>query len=110
MTDSPIPEVTPAEAERLVRAEGALIVDVREPEEWAEARIPGATHIPLGSLAERQAEIPRDRPVVLQCRSGARSGRATRALRAAGYANVQNLKGGILAWANESRPLEHGGA
>lgn len=103
-----IPEVSPAEAKRLVETKNALIVDVREPDEWAEARIPGAKHLPLGQLPERQAEVPRDRTVVLQCRSGARSGRATRALLAAGYRDVVNLKGGIQAWAAEDLPLEHG--
>lgn len=104
-----LPAVTPEEARDLVAESNGLIIDVREPDEWAEARIPGAKHIPLGTLAERAKEVPRDRPVILQCRSGARSARATRALLDAGYTNVRNLEGGIGEWAAEGLPLEYGG-
>lgn len=103
-----LPAVTPREAHDAVARENALIVDVREPDEWAEVRIPGARHIPLGTIAERASEIPRDRLVFLQCRSGARSARATQALREAGYTNVRNLEGGISEWAAYGLPLEHG--
>lgn len=106
----PIPTVEPAAAQTLVQREKALIVDVREPDEWAEARIPGALHIPLGKIRERAHEIPRDRPVILQCRSGNRSAGATQALLDLGYTNVQNLAGGIGEWAADGLPIEHGGA
>lgn len=100
-----VPEVKPAEAARLLE-EGAWLLDVREQDEWEDARIPGAHHIPLGALPSRLDEVPRDRPVVVQCRSGNRSARATRVLLDAGVAESRNLAGGILAWAREGRPVE----
>lgn len=101
----PIPQIDATEAQALLRR-GALLVDVREPVEWAAARIPGATLIPLGDLLARVTELPRDRPVILQCRSGNRSNRGARLLADLGYTNVSNLAGGILAWSEAGLPLE----
>lgn len=106
---APLPAVEPKGAQELVLRDRALIVDVREPDEWAMARIPGAVHIPLGMLRERAAEIPRDRPVILQCHSGNRSAGATRDLIELGFTNVRNLEGGISEWAADGLPLERGG-
>jgi rhodanese-related sulfurtransferase len=84
-------------AERI--AAGATIVDVRTRGEFDGGAYPGAVNIPLGELQGRLGEIPKDRPVVLYCASGARSGSAARALRRAGYGEVLNA-GGIrrLPW------------
>jgi len=92
-------------AEMLERGEIELI-DVREPYEWEAGRIEGARHIELERLAARanEGDIPRDRPVVFQCRLGARSGMATQAFRAAGY-DAYNLTGGIQAWDDAGLPL-----
>ncbi len=80
------------------------LVDVREPFEREICVIPGAVPIPLGELASRMAEVPRDRPVAVHCKSGGRSAKAVRLLREAGWTNVRNLAGGILAWAAEIDP------
>jgi phage shock protein E len=72
---------------------GASIVDVRSPEEFRDGGYPGAVNIPLQVLASRLAEIPRGKPVVLYCASGARSGMAARQLKQAGYADVVNAGG-----------------
>lgn len=74
-------------------AAGAKIVDVRTPVEFARGAYPGAVNIPLDSLAAHLAEIPRGRPVVVYCASGARSAAARRFLRRAGYADVVNAGG-----------------
>lgn len=103
-----LPTVGPKEAKSLVERENALIVDVREPDEWADARIPGAIHIPLSDIPARAAEIPRDRPVILQCRSGNRSAGATRALLDLGFTNAHNLEGGIGDWAADGLPIQYG--
>lgn len=79
-------------------ASGAFVLDVREPNEWAEAHIPGATLIPLGELESRMEEVPQDQTVLVYCRSGSRSTSARGILRAAGYPNVTSLSGGITAW------------
>lgn len=95
---------TPQEvSERLARGEIELI-DVREPYEREAGHIPGSRHVELERLAAQAATIPRDRPVVFQCRLGARSGMATRAFREAGW-DAHNLEGGIQAWADAGLPL-----
>jgi rhodanese-related sulfurtransferase len=90
-------------AERLGRGELELI-DVREPREHDAGHIEGARPIPLDRLASQAETIPRDRPVVFQCRLGARSAMATQAFRAAGY-DAHNLTGGIQAWVDAGLPL-----
>jgi adenylyltransferase/sulfurtransferase len=100
-----VPGLGPAElAERLAGPEPPLVIDVREPHEYAIANL-GAPLLPVGQVEARRDEIPRDRPVVLHCRSGVRSANALRLLRDRhGYTNLLNLEGGILAWARDIDP------
>jgi len=84
---------------------GAAVVDVREPDEYAEAHVPGALLIPLGEVPERLAELPESRPLYLICRSGARSARAGEFLAGQGY-EVVNVAGGTLAWIDAGFPVE----
>lgn len=102
-----VPEVDAAEARRLL-AEGAQLIDVREPWEWAVVRIPGAVLIPMREVPARLSEIDPARPVVVQCATGVRSAQVTQALRAAGYAGAVNLAGGIVDWENRAFPIESG--
>lgn len=88
---------------------GALLLDVREPDEWAAGHAPSAVHVPLGELPGRLAEVPRDRPVVAVCRGGGRSAKATAFLREAGV-DAHNLDGGMKAWAAAGNPMEAVGA
>jgi phage shock protein E len=89
--------VTSAEAHKLV-AEGARLVDVRSPGEFAGGHIDGALNVPVGEIGDRASEIgPPDKPVVLYCASGARSAAAARMLRAKGFLNVKNL-GAMARW------------
>ena len=81
-----------------------LLVDVREPWEYAFCRIDGSLSIPLGEFASRQAELPRDRPLVLVCHTGRRSQHAAMLLAGAGFSQVFNLQGGVEAWAIEVDP------
>lgn len=107
MTTSDPIDIAPSEVSRRLEAgEKLFLLDVREPDEFAEARIAGATLIPLGQLAQRAAEIPHDAPIIAVCRSGGRSGVATDALRQAGY-NVTNMGGGMIAWVRSGLPYEH---
>jgi rhodanese-related sulfurtransferase len=85
---------------------GALLVDVRQPDEWSAGHAPRARLIPLGALASRLAEIPRDREVLLICRSGNRSGSAQRELQQLGYEHVTNVSSGMHAWARAGLPVE----
>jgi rhodanese-related sulfurtransferase len=98
------PQLSPGEADAAVRDENALAVDVREPEEWQAGRIEGSLWIPLGELAGRAGELPRDRPIVVVCRSGSRSAYAADALVAAGY-DARNLAGGLQSWVAAQLPL-----
>jgi rhodanese-related sulfurtransferase len=94
------------EAHRRQSAAGALLVDVRQPDEWSAGHAPNAKLIPLGSLAGRLGEVPRDREVLLICRSGNRSGSAQRQLLQLGYEQVVNVSGGMHAWAGAGLPVE----
>jgi rhodanese-related sulfurtransferase len=76
-----------------------LLVDVREPWEFAHCRIEGSLSIPLRELAHRRDELPRDRPLVLICHHGRRSQHAAMLLAGAGFAHVHNLRGGVESWA-----------
>ena len=84
--------------------QGAYLMDVREPHEWAEARVNGAMLIPLGSVTQRVAEIPADATVYVICRSGGRSDRAAGWLRTQGV-NAVNVDGGTLAWIAAGLPV-----
>lgn len=83
-------------AHELVDA-GAVLVDVRSPEEFAQGHIDGALNIPIGELEQRMGELPKEKDIVLYCRSGARSSRGRSMLTNAGYAKVHNL-GAMSNW------------
>ncbi len=97
-------EITPQEAQEMV-ASGAQLIDVRELDEWNEGHIKEATLISLGSLQGRVGEISQEKPVVVVCRSGGRSGMACDNLSKQGYKELHNLKGGMLAWEAAKLPV-----
>lgn len=82
----------------------AVILDVREPDEYAAGHVPGAVHVPMGAVPERISDLPEARLVVV-CRSGGRSARVTAYLRQLDVDAV-NMDGGMRAWAAASRPME----
>jgi rhodanese-related sulfurtransferase len=84
---------------------GALLVDVREADEYAQARVPGSTHLPLSQFADRVDELPADREVVLLCAAGMRSAMAADYLARRGL-TATNLEGGIQAWYQAGLPVE----
>ena len=86
---------------------GAYFVDVREPGEWNEVHAQGTHLIPLSEFAQRFSELPKEREIVLICRSGARSAQATAFLEHSGYTAV-NLQGGTLRWLEEGFPVQRG--
>jgi hydroxyacylglutathione hydrolase len=93
-----IPQLTPQQVSRVTEGRRVTILDVRSEMEWHEEHLPGATHIPLGQLRDRMVELPKERPIVTHCHSGARSAIAASLLRGAGYSDVSNLAGGLAAW------------
>jgi len=99
-----IPQLTVKELKaRRDAGDDVFLLDVREPYEYQIAQI-GGTLIPQNDVPNRLAEIPRDREIVVQCRSGARSQRIAEFLKQSGYTQVVNLAGGILAWSDEIDP------
>lgn len=100
-------EVTPDAAQVLMK-QGALLVDVREQNEYDEVHADGAELLPLSELETRYAELPKDRPLLMICRSGARSARAGEYLLANGYDDVTNVTGGTLAWVEADLPAVRG--
>jgi rhodanese-related sulfurtransferase len=103
-----VPAVTVQEAVEMVE-QGALLVDIRELDEWQMIRIPGADFKPLSRIQEWFEDLPRDRDIILQCRSGNRSAQATEALiNQAGFDRVFNLTGGIIAWHSANLPIDRG--
>ena len=100
-----IPEITPSElSARIARGDDIDLIDVREPYELDIARIPNVRLLPLGTLAEALPILDSSRETVVICRTGARSGRAVRQLKAAGFRRVWNLAGGIHRWADDVDP------
>jgi adenylyltransferase/sulfurtransferase len=96
-------EITATELkQRLDAGEELQIIDVRQPDEYAFARIEGTKLIPLGEVLKRMDEIDETRETVVHCKMGGRSARAIEALQRAGFkGNLINLRGGITAWSNE---------
>lgn len=109
MLESPqpdVPAVTATEAAAMV-AEGALLIDIRELDEWQALRIPGALFKPLSTIQDWFEDLPTDVNIILQCRSGSRSAHATDALiNQAGFDRVYNLTGGLIAWHSADLPID----
>jgi molybdopterin/thiamine biosynthesis adenylyltransferase/rhodanese-related sulfurtransferase len=100
-----VPEIEPAAlSARLASGEALDIIDVREPHEFAIARIEGARLIPLASLESRLNELSPDREIIVHCKAGGRSAQAVKRLRAAGFKRVFNLAGGIQRWSHDVDP------
>jgi rhodanese-related sulfurtransferase len=100
-----IPQLGPDEAVRVVEG-GALLLDVREHDEWEAGHAPQARHLPMGEVLEQQASLPADRQIVVVCRGGHRSERVAEALITLGLEAV-NLTGGMTAWLASGLPVVH---
>ncbi|HSL56329.1 MAG TPA: rhodanese-like domain-containing protein [Acidimicrobiales bacterium] len=98
----PVPAIDVAAARG--RDGGAVLLDVREDDEWAAGHAPDARHVPMSRLGDHAAELPRDTEIVVICRSGNRSAAVTEALVGAGFTAV-NMAGGMQAWAAAGYPV-----
>ena len=81
-----------------------MLLDIREPQEVASCAIEGSVHIPMNTIPDNLARLPKDQPLVVMCHIGGRSAQVTYWLRAQGYDNAVNLDGGISAWISEIDP------
>lgn len=97
-----------SQAVLLMNHESAVVVDVREPDEFRAGHIPNAINIPLGTLSGRLKDIEKykDRPILLSCRTSQRSAQAATLLRKQGFTAAHILGGGITAWQNENLPTK----
>lgn len=105
--DTAYTELTPHEAQQWIR-EGAYVVDVREPYEYAMGHVPGALNIPLGRFVAEVGRLPKDRKLVVVCASGGRSSQASEYLVGHGFAKEQvgNLEGGTYGWMSAGFEVE----
>jgi adenylyltransferase/sulfurtransferase len=102
---SAIPEVSPLELQAEIASGAKLVlIDVREPHELEISVLPGVIPIPLGEIETRFSEIPKDQEVVMICRSGGRSGKATEFLLSQGYSHVRNMATGMNGYATSADP------
>ncbi len=99
---------SPVEATQLINREDAVVLDIREDNEFHSGHIVNAVHIPLSRLKDRTADLEKykARPIIAACRSGSRSAQACSQLKKAGFENVYNLKGGMMAWQHASLPID----
>ena len=107
-----LPSISPqALLERQAKGDSALFVlDVRTAEEFAAGHVPGAVNVPYDQVASQLAQIPKDKDVVLYCKSGRRAGLAAEVLQASGYTKLEHLQGDMPAWSKDGRPVEGGDA
>ena len=105
----PAIEVTPERTRELLEQGEAIVVDVREPYERDAGHIEGSRHVEMERLASQSQSLPRDRPIVFQCRLGARSALAAQAFRRAGY-DAWSMQGGLQLWHDRGLPVAGGGA
>ncbi len=95
-----VPELTPEEVKAIKDKDNIVLLDVRSPAEHSEVAIPGSLLIPLEQLPLRMNELPKDKKIVVYCRSGNRSAMATYILRSRGF-EAYNMAGGIINWSYE---------
>ena len=102
-----VKNIAPTEVQqKLDSKQAVLILDVRQPEEYSyDGHIKGARLMPLGSLRNRLGELPRNTPIVVVCRSGARSHTACELLQTQGFEDVSNMGGGMNAWKRARLPI-----
>ena len=104
----PQKEVSPLEAVQLINRRDAVVVDVREADEYRTGHIGNSRHIPMGQVAERMKELEKlkSKPIIVACRSGNRSASVVGVLQKNGFDEVYGLRGGVVAWQQASMPLE----
>jgi len=103
-----INQISPVESAGLQSNDFAVIIDVRSNSEWNNQHIPGAVHIPLSDLKGRMDELKsyQGKQLIMQCAVGGRSSKAVEILQQAGFSNVSNMNGGLVAWQKANLPIE----
>jgi hydroxyacylglutathione hydrolase len=110
-SSTPIEKIDVAELkQRLVNDKSLVLLDVREPQEFAGGHVARARLMPLSQIRDRLDDLPQDKPIALICRSGNRSGSAARILAKSGFEQVANVRGGMGAWSRAGYPVSKGGS
>lgn len=101
------PSLSPLQATLMINREDAVVVDVREPDEYAKGHVPNAKPIPVGQIDKRLSELAKykEKPIIVMCGSGNRAPSACGTLRKAGFTKVFNLAGGLSAWEQAGQPV-----
>ncbi|MFO1387194.1 MAG: rhodanese-like domain-containing protein [Chitinivorax sp.] len=104
----PVKQLTPDEANQLIKQQDAIVLDVRNGGEIASGKVPHALNIPLGTLEARLFELEpyRNKPIIVNCQLGGRSLSACQILKNHGFTDIYNLKGGIAAWLQSNLPVQ----
>lgn len=99
--------LSPIAATLLINREDAVLVDLRDQNEFDQAHLPNARHLPLGELTQRSAELEkfRERPLILYCATGSRTASAIATLKKVGFTRLYNLRGGIFEWEKAGQPV-----
>lgn len=107
---SGVEQVEPLQAVQLINHEDAIVVDVRENQEYAQGYILDSLHIPLSNFNAQQSKLEKHKnvPIIVNCNSGHRSVQACKILKKSGFEKVYNMRGGILAWQSASLPIHKG--
>jgi rhodanese-related sulfurtransferase len=105
---APLPPTVSVSQASALRARGALLIDVRQPEEWVQGHVPGSALIPIDDLPSRLRELPRDRTIVVVCHSGKRSRFGRDVLLKAGFTQVASMSGGLAQWEAQGQPIVTG--
>ncbi len=103
-----VAQISAPELSSLMKSGRVAVIDVRNPAEWESGRLPGAVNIPVGALAERLSEVPRDQTIVVHCQGGARSAIAASVLQSQGIPGVVNLSGGFAEWQAAGYSVDRG--
>lgn len=105
---TPVKQLTPDEANQMIKEQDAIVLDVRNGGEIASGKVPHALNIPLGTLEARLFELEpyRNKPIIVNCQLGGRSLSACQILKNHGFTDIYNLKGGIAAWLQSNLPVQ----
>lgn len=105
---TPVKQLTPDEANQMIKEQDAIVLDVRNGGEVASGKVPHALNIPLGTLEARLFELEpyRNKPIIVNCQLGGRSLSACQILKNHGFTDIYNLKGGIAAWLQSNLPVQ----
>jgi len=104
-TNNPNENVNPTQLETAINNKASLVIDIRTPDEWREGVIAGSKLLEMDDILKGKTTLPKDKPIIIYCRSGNRTGQTLNILKNSGYNNISHLKNGIISWAEEGKSI-----